>query len=122
MSVASSRSPRPWLKPLAIGSAVVLAGLAGVVVWAGAAGAVPECADASAKETLHKAFDASPSAQLLRLTAVSSDFHAQVQWDKANRTRQCRAVLTLNNAQRNSVAYSMQGRDDGSFVLMFTLD
>lgn len=118
MSVTAAAPKRSsWLKSFLIGTSVVVVGVVVLAVWAGASSAVPTCDEA--RPLLQEAFDKSQFARLQSLTAVAAEQPAQVSWDKASRTRICRAVLVLNNAERSPVDYQLAGNADGTYMLTF---
>jgi len=83
--------------------------------------AIPKCDSRQAKNTLIQAFDQSQVARTLNLSAVEVSALQEKSFDAPRKTRSCSGIIAMNNAENVTVAYKMEGREDGDIMLTFEL-
>lgn len=84
----------------------------------GSAG-LPGCDSQQAKSTLGEAFNRSQFAREMKLSAVEVTGTTEKAFDAQANKRSCTAKVAMNNLSTAHVAYVLQGRADGQFMLTF---
>lgn len=80
---------------------------------------LPVCSSSDAKTALTTAFNNAQFARQMHLSVVAID--QAVDKGLVDKTRQCEASLTLNNAETVLVRYGMERRPNGHFMLTLTV-
>jgi len=101
----------------AIGAVGLFIGLAGS--FNKGAVALPTCDSPQAKSTLSEAFNRSQFARTLNLSVVEVTNVSQKAFDAQANLRTCAGSVAMNNRDVVQLAYKMQGRPDGQFLLEF---
>ena len=82
---------------------------------------VPACDSNNSLSTLKKAFDSSQFARSINISVIEITEAREKQWVDASKTRFCTAQITMNNAKKVPIVFTMAKRDSGGFMLEFEI-